>query len=61
MKTITVTIEKTGESKVETAGFKGKSCQDATKDLEIALGLAKSTSKKPEFYQQTVGKQKVGG
>ena len=56
MQTITVDISASGEVKVETAGFKGKSCQSATEQLEKALGSVSSDSKKPEFYQQGVNR-----
>lgn len=51
MQTITVTI-KNGAAKVETEGFVGATCQDATKDLEAAMGLTSSDEKTPEFHQR---------
>jgi len=52
MKKITVVVGPTGETTVTTTGFQGKGCQDATKQLERAMGLVKSDKKTPEFYNQ---------
>jgi hypothetical protein len=48
VKQITVTIED-GKSTVATTGFKGKSCLDATAELERAMGTKGATRKTPEF------------
>lgn len=50
-KSIEVLIEPTGELKIDAVGFTGADCERATKFLEAALGRAKLTSKKPEFYR----------
>lgn len=50
-KIIDVTISPTGETTVKTTGFKGKSCQDASRFLEQALGAAESEKRTAEFYQ----------
>lgn len=47
-KTITVTIED-GKSLIETKGFSGKACKDATADLEKAMGIKTSDRNTPEF------------
>jgi len=39
-----------GSSKLETIGFKGKSCTDATKFLENEFETS-AVNLKPEFYQ----------
>ena len=51
MPTITVRVSPSGETVIETTGFKGKACQDATRQLEAALGKVEAESKKPEFFQ----------
>ena len=51
MRKIEVTISPTGESKIETHGYRGNSCLADTKQLEVALGVRDSESIKPEFYQ----------
>ena len=55
MKQIKITIEENGDTVVEAIGFKGKSCQDATKQIEQALGSVQKSTKKPEFYIQATG------
>jgi hypothetical protein len=51
MPTITVRVSHTGQTVIETTGFKGKACQDATRQLERALGKLEAETKKPEFFQ----------
>ncbi len=38
MKTIEIVVSPTGETRVETKGFSGSACRDASKFLEQALG-----------------------
>jgi hypothetical protein len=56
---INLTINVDGSVEVSPEGFKGKSCRDATKFLEQALGLDVSKRKDtPEFYAtETVGQK----
>lgn len=57
MKTITVEI-KDGKSTIETTGFEGRACLDATAELEKAMGVVENETKKPEFvakHQQVQG------
>lgn len=53
MREITVTIEG-GKALVETKGFQGKACQDATAELEKAMGITVQDVKTPEFHQREV-------
>jgi len=57
MKQIIVEISPTGEVKIEAAGFKGNSCEAATKAIETALGKAGDRKKKPEYTQTDVRTQ----
>lgn len=52
MKTIEIIVSPTGESKVETNGFIGNSCREASKFIETALGKVAGESLKPEFHIQ---------
>ena len=52
-KIVTVTVSPSGGTKIETFGFEGASCQDATKDLERALGGKSDETLKSEYYTQT--------
>lgn len=49
---IEITISPTGETKLETKGFAGAGCQDATKLLESALGIRTSEQLTAEYYAQ---------
>ena len=61
METITVTIHK-GNVQIETKGFPGAECREATAAIEKALGGVESERLTPEFYHKPVAqKQKVGG
>ena len=53
MKTIKITIETDGKTNIETAGFTGKSCKDATAELERALGKSGNVKKKSEYYKKS--------
>lgn len=50
MKTIRVTVSKTGATKVETEGFVGAECVAATARVEAALGKVGPRTEKPEMY-----------
>jgi hypothetical protein len=52
-KTIQITISPKGETKIETTGFSGSSCQDATRALEAALGATTSETFTGEYYTAT--------
>ena len=49
-KTIQITISPKGETKIETTGFTGSSCQDATRALEAALGAKTNDTLTSEYY-----------
>lgn len=48
---IDIIITPDGKSNVETKGFTGSDCREASRFLEQALGQATSEQLKPEFYQ----------
>ena len=50
-KTIEIVISPTGETKVETKGFSGNECRDASKFVEVALGQKTSEQTTGEFFQ----------
>lgn len=51
MRTISIVVRPGGEIKIETSGFSGSSCQEATQRFERALGVAGQATLKPEFYE----------
>jgi hypothetical protein len=55
MKTIEITVSQKGDTKVETKGFSGAECRDASKFIEQALGQRADEQLTAEFHlgQQT--------
>ena len=51
MKTIEVIVSPTGATEVQTKGYAGPECLEASRWLETALGTAKSERKTAEFFQ----------
>ena len=51
MKTIEVTISAAGAATVETKGFAGTTCTDASKFLEQALGRTTADRKTVEYFR----------
>ena len=49
MKTITIVVDKAGQVSMQTHGYEGQTCKDATKALEQGLGVV--LSDKPTFGQ----------
>ena len=52
MKFITITIDRTGQVSMQTNGFDGIACKDATKAIERGLGVV--LSDRPSFDQPTL-------
>ena len=52
IKTIEVTVAPNGETSVETKGFVGAECRDASRFIEQALGQQTGESLTAEFYQR---------
>lgn len=50
-RTIEIIISPSGESRVETKGFAGSECREASRFLESALGRATSESLTTEFHE----------
>ena len=48
---IEVTVSPQGETTIQTKGYAGADCLQASRFLEQALGVAASDSKTSEFYQ----------
>lgn len=51
-KTIEITVSPEGAVSIKTTGFTGKSCKDATRELERALGVTSKETLLPEFHIQ---------
>ena len=50
--TIEVSVSPAGEITVEAEGYTGSTCEEATRFLEEALGLAGNRTRKAEFYRR---------
>ncbi len=50
-KTIEIVVSPTGQTKVETKGFSGNECREASRFIEQALGKQTSEQLTPEFHQ----------
>ena len=58
-KTIEVIVSPTGETKIETKGFVGSSCKDASRFLEEALGQRSGEQLTGEFYAEQPAQRRV--
>jgi len=56
---IEVTVSPTGETTVQTKGYAGADCLQASKFLEQSLGLIVNETKTTEFYQTTEQHEQV--
>lgn len=52
MKIIEVIVSPDGQTKVQTKGFVGSDCQQASKFIEAALGKRTGEQLTPEYYSQ---------
>ena len=58
MKTIEITVDPQGQARVETKGFSGSECREASRFLEQALGRSTGETLTAEFHQdQSVDQQ----
>jgi hypothetical protein len=55
MKTIEITVSPTGQTRVETKGFSGAECRQASQFVETALGQRTGEQLTAEFYQVQAG------
>lgn len=60
-KIIEVIVSPTGETKIETKGFVGGECRQASRFMEEALGIRASEKLTAEFYQQQSASQSIKG
>ena len=59
MKTIEVLISPTGASEVQTKGYAGPECLEASRWLESALGTVAAERKTSEFFSAETQQQEV--
>jgi len=53
MRTIEIIVSPEGDTSVQTKGFAGSSCREASKFIEEALGQRSNETLTGEFYQAT--------
>ena len=56
-KIIEIIVSPTGETKIETKGFSGAECRDASKFIEEALGQRTNEKLTGEFYAENSVRQ----
>jgi hypothetical protein len=56
-KLIQIIIDATGQIRIETQGFAGSFCREASKRLEEALGIVESDKPTSELYQQATSQE----
>jgi hypothetical protein len=59
MRIIEITVDTKGQSKVETRGFTGGECREASKFIEQALGRSTSETLTAEFHQGQTTDQRL--
>jgi hypothetical protein len=59
LKTIEITVDPRGRTKVETHGFTGGSCREATRFIEEALGQRTAEQLTPAFYASQEARQNL--
>jgi hypothetical protein len=58
MKTIEIIVSPTGQTRVQTRGFTGSACQDASRFIEQALGQRAQEQLTTEYHaSQTAGQE----
>ena len=58
-KTIEIIVSPIGETRLETRGFAGAECQEASKFIEQALGVAAGEQMTAEFHQSVASQQDI--
>jgi hypothetical protein len=56
---IEVTVSPQGETRIQTKGYEGSRCQEASKFLEQAIGVVTAELKTSEFYASASTEQQV--
>ena len=59
MRIIEIIIAPNGQSTVETKGFTGSECRDASRFIEQAIGTQTNEILKAEFHQAATAQQQV--
>ena len=64
-RSIDITVKPDGGLEMEAVGYEGADCEQATRFIEEALGVAAKRSRKPEYYRsgrtRNERRQSLGG
>ena len=58
-RTIEIIVAPNGQTRVETKGFTGSECRDASRFVEQALGQQVDELLTPEFHQTATSRQQI--
>ncbi len=58
MRKIEIIVSPNGETKLETKGWTGSSCEEASRFLEEALGVEQHNEKTAAFYERMAANQR---
>jgi hypothetical protein len=58
-RTIEIVVSPQGEARLETRGFTGSTCRDASQFLARALGVVSHEQLTSEFYQPVASDQRI--
>lgn len=59
MRVIEVTVSPKGETTIQTKGYAGHDCLQASKFLEQALGVVRSDQRTAEFHSAATSEQQI--
>lgn len=59
VRVIEITVSPQGDVTVQTRGYAGSDCLQASKFLEQALGVSTNEQRTAEFYQPAVAEQQI--
>jgi hypothetical protein len=59
VKTIEITVDTQGQTRIETKGFTGSACREASKFVEQALGRTTAETLTSAFYQVQEARQSL--
>jgi hypothetical protein len=59
VKTIEIVVDPKGGIRIQTKGFSGPECREASRFVEQALGVKRAETLTPEFYQEQKGDQRL--
>ena len=59
MKIIEIIVSKDGQTRVETKGFAGEECREASREIEVALGVGLAEELTAEYFAEAKRRQRL--